>query len=161
MGGLGHERHHCREGPGSASVPSGSPDPVAGTGARRRGPAVVAIWRSSVYCKDLRSGGSCHHRSGRGRPHSCAWETRKARNVRGGVAASLPTGTFTSSPAHFQATNHLTALPPPPRLTPYASRSICCALSMSERIWPSRSSRLAKARVERRRARKSSSTERP
>ncbi len=28
--------------------------------AGRRGPAVVASWRSSVYCKDLRSGGSRH-----------------------------------------------------------------------------------------------------
>ena len=36
-----------------------------------------------------------------------------------------------------------------------------CVLLLAERIWLSRSSRLAKARVERRRARKSSSTERP
>ena len=56
-GWLGPRTPSLREGPGSASVPSGSPDPVAGTGARRRGPAVVASWRSSVYCKDLRSGG--------------------------------------------------------------------------------------------------------
>ena len=34
---------------------------------RRRGPAVVASWRSSVYCKDLRSGGSRHH----GRSSQC------------------------------------------------------------------------------------------
>ena len=59
-GWLGPRTPSLREGPGSASVPSGSPDPVAGTGARR-GPAVVASWRSSVYCKDLRSGGSRHH----------------------------------------------------------------------------------------------------
>ena len=60
-GRLGPRTPSLREGPGSASVPSGSPDPVAGTGARRHGPAVVASWRSSVYCKDLRSGGSRHH----------------------------------------------------------------------------------------------------
>src|SRR5271157_2968110 len=53
-GWLGPRTPSLWEGPGSASVPSGSPDPVAGTGARRRGPAVVASWRSSVYCKDLR-----------------------------------------------------------------------------------------------------------
>jgi hypothetical protein len=60
-GWLGPRTPSLREGPGSASVPSGSPDPAAGTGARRRGPAVVASWRSSVYCIDLRSGGSRHH----------------------------------------------------------------------------------------------------
>ena len=60
-GWLGPRTPSLREGPGSASVPSGSPDPVAGTGARRRAPAVVASWRSSVSCKDLRSGGSRHH----------------------------------------------------------------------------------------------------
>ena len=60
-GWLGPRTPSLREGPGSASVPSGSPDPVAGTGACRRGPAVVASWRSSVSCKDLRSGGSRHH----------------------------------------------------------------------------------------------------
>ena len=38
-GWLGPRTPSLREGPGSASVPSGSPDPVAGTGARRRGPA--------------------------------------------------------------------------------------------------------------------------
>src|SRR5271166_5648678 len=46
-GWLGPRTPSLREGPGSASVPSGFPDPVAGTGARRRGPAVVASWRSS------------------------------------------------------------------------------------------------------------------
>ena len=66
-GWLGPRTPSLREGPGSASVPSGSPDPVAGTGARRRGPAVVASWRRSVYCKDLRSGGSRHH----GRSSQC------------------------------------------------------------------------------------------
>ena len=58
---LGPRTPSLREGPGSASVASGSPDPVAGTGAHRHGPAVVACWRSSVYCKGLRSGGSRHH----------------------------------------------------------------------------------------------------
>src|SRR5271157_3946845 len=51
-GWLGPRTPSLREGPGSASVPSGSPDPVAGTGARRRGPAVVASWRSSVSSGD-------------------------------------------------------------------------------------------------------------
>src|SRR5208283_2180283 len=38
---LGPRTPSLREGPGSAAVPSASPDPVAGTGTRRRGPAVA------------------------------------------------------------------------------------------------------------------------
>src|SRR5208337_2839454 len=45
---LGPRTPSLREGPGSASVASGSPDPVAGTGARRRGPAVVRSWHAGA-----------------------------------------------------------------------------------------------------------------
>ncbi len=61
-GWLGPRTPSLREGPGSASVPSGSPDPAAGAGARRRGPAVVASWRSSVYCKKIIGVSSFFHR---------------------------------------------------------------------------------------------------
>ena len=65
-GWLGPRTPSLREGPGSASVPSGSPESSPRLSGPA-GPAVVASWRSSVYCKDLRSGGSRHH----GRSFQC------------------------------------------------------------------------------------------
>ncbi len=45
-----------REGPGSASVPSGSPDPVAGTGARSPPARALERRRSAVLISGLATG---------------------------------------------------------------------------------------------------------
>src|SRR5271166_1172238 len=45
-GWLGPRTPSLREGPGSASVPSGSPDPVAGTGARVLGNEPSQPWKN-------------------------------------------------------------------------------------------------------------------
>src|SRR5208337_193831 len=45
-GWLGPRTPSLREGPGSASVPSGSPDPVAGTGARVLGNEPSQPWEN-------------------------------------------------------------------------------------------------------------------
>ena len=57
-GWLGPRTPSLREGPGSASVPSGSPDPAAGTG--RAGVALRSWQAGAVQLLPLLSIGSCH-----------------------------------------------------------------------------------------------------
>ena len=51
-GWLGPRTPSLREGPGSASVPSGSPDPVAGTGARVLGNEPSQPWKTGLTTQE-------------------------------------------------------------------------------------------------------------